>query len=204
MGWKGGVRICYAELDGRYVVYFMLGIREGTMSTETILVIPMVISAGAFGVSLLAFIFTRRSWLESNRPIVTAEIATHDGGSEAIAFNLVVYNVGNRPATNIQLQATPDAIQKLLDPNARDRFAQEVQRCFSEDGRIAVLHPGKSVKNGFGLTSSNKEKNVLNYGATTPIVIVYEDLSSRCYTSKLHLIVRDSAYFAGSGWSAPD
>jgi hypothetical protein len=122
---------------------------------------------------------------------------THEGGSEAIAFNLVVHNVGNRPATNIRLKATTEAIQQLLDSTARDSFKEEVQRCFSAEGRIAVLHPGKSVKSGFGLTSSNKENNVLNFGSSAPIEIFYEDLSSRTYTSRLHLIVKDSAYFAG-------
>jgi hypothetical protein len=158
------------------------------VTAETVSIIPIAISAGALIVSLSAFIFTRRSWLETNRPIVTAEISTHDGGSEAIAFNLVVHNVGNRPATNIRLKATTEAIQKLLDPNARDRFKQEVERCFSEEGRIAVLHPGKSVKNGFGLTSNQKEKNVLNYGVSAPIEISYEDLNTRSYTSQLVLV----------------
>ncbi|MGY3852835.1 hypothetical protein ACW5W8_08370 [Aeromonas aquatilis] len=171
------------------------------MNIEPISIIPIAISAGAFLVSLSAFIFTRRAWLETNRPIVTAEIATHDGGNEAIAFNLVIHNVGNRPATDIRLKATADAIQKLLDSNARDRFRKEVERCFTDEGRIAVLHPGKSVKNGFGLTSTDKEKNVLNYGASAQIEINYKDLNSRSYTSKLNLIVRDSAYFAGSGWA---
>jgi len=171
------------------------------MNTETFSIIPIAISAGAFLVSLFAFIFTRQSWLETNRPIVTAEIATHDGGSEAIAFNLVVHNVGNRPATDIRLKATDEAIRKLLDSNAHDSFKKEVERCFTEEGCIAVLHPGKSVKNGFGLTSSDKEKNVLNYGASAQIEINYKDLNSRNYTSVLRLIVRDSAYFAGSGWS---
>lgn len=171
------------------------------MNTELISIISIAISAGAFLVSLSAFIFTRRAWLETNRPIITAEIATHNGGSEAIAFNLVVHNVGNRPATDIRLKATAEAIKKLLDANAHDCFKQEVERCFTDEGRIAVLHPGKSVKNGFGLTSTSKEKNVLNYGASAEIEINYKDLNSRCYTSKLNLVVRDSAYFAGSGWA---
>lgn len=160
----------------------------------------MAISAGAFLVSLAAFAFTRRAWLEGNRPIVTAEIATHDAGSEAIAFNLVVHNVGNRPATDIRLQASHEAIESLVEPSARARYRAEVERCFSEEGRIAVLHHGKSVKNGFGLTSNDKTKSTLKYGASAEIEITYKDMGSRRFKSKLCLIVRDSAYFAGSGW----
>jgi hypothetical protein len=166
--------------------------------------LPTVISAGALLVSLSASIFSRRSWLETNRPIVTAEITTHDAGSESILFNIVVHNVGNRPATEIRLAASSEIIQMLVEPTARDRYKDEVKRCFSEEGRIAVLHPGKSVKNGFGLTSTDKKKNVLIYGASAAIEIHYKDLNSRIYKSKLTLIVRDSAYFAGSGWADTD
>jgi hypothetical protein len=171
------------------------------VSSEALSILPVVISAGAFLVSFFAFSFTRRAWLETNRPIVTAEIATHDAGSEAIAFNLVVHNVGNRPATNIRLLASAEAIQSLVEPMARDRYRAEVERCFSQEGRIAVLHHGKSVKNGFGLTSSDKVKSALKYGASAEIEILYSDLNTRRFKSKLLLIVRDSAYFAGSGWA---
>lgn len=174
------------------------------MTSETLSLLPVVISAGALLVSLLAFFFTRQAWLETNRPIVTAEIATHDAGSEAIAFNLVVHNVGNRPATDIRLVASPQAIQALVESSARDRYREEVQRCFSEEGRIAVLHQAKSVKNGFGITSSDKSKSTLKYGASAEIEITYKDLSTRRFKSKLRLIVRDSAYFAGSGWAERD
>lgn len=171
---------------------------------EPLSVLPIAISAGAFLVSLAAFQFTRRAWLESNRPIVTAEITTYSAGSDGIAFNIVVFNKGNRPATDIRLSATPQALSALVSPEARDRYRDEIGRCFSDEGRIAVLASGKSVKNGFGLTHNDKARNVLRYGASAPIEIHYKDLNSRRYQSKLLLIVRDSRYFAGSGWAEGD
>jgi hypothetical protein len=86
-----------------------------------------------------------------------------------------------------------------VEPNAPEVLRKEVERCFSDEGRIAVLQPGKSKQNGFGLTSSDKAQNALIYGASAPIEIRYKDLRSRSYTSELSLIVKGS-YFAGSGW----
>lgn len=173
------------------------------MSGEVLETVPVAVSVVAVGISLAAFLFTRRTWFETYRPIVTAEIRTHDGGNEAIAFNLAVHNVGNRPATGIRLHVSPSALESLVDPNARDRFKDEIERCFSEYGRISVLHPGETVKNGFGVSSNNQSQNVLNYGSTAAIDIEYKDLNRRKYRSRITLIVRDSAYFAGSGWSTP-
>ncbi|MFC4523836.1 MULTISPECIES: hypothetical protein [Cupriavidus] len=91
-------------------------------TSEMLSALPTAISAGALFVSLLALAFTRRSWLETNRPIITAEIVKHDGGNEAMAFNLVVHNVGNRPATDIRLSARPEAISEIVDSGARERY----------------------------------------------------------------------------------
>jgi hypothetical protein len=150
-------------------------------------------------VSLAALVFNQRAWLETNRPIVTAEIIPHDEQSHAITYELVVQNVGNRPATDVRLIATPEAIKTLVQPNASEPFRKEVERCFSDEGRIAVLHPGMSKSNGFGLTSISEAQNALVYGASAPIEIRYKDLRSRSYTSNLALIIKGS-YFAGSGW----
>ena len=170
---------------------------------ELLPTLSILISAGAFLVSAAALLFNQRAWLETNRPIVTAEIIPQDAGNTAITFNLVVHNVGNRPATEIRLTATSEAIRKLVQPDAPEVYRKGIERCFSDDGRIAILQPGKSKQNGFGLTSSDKAKNALVYGASAPIKIRYKDLNSRSYTSELTLIIKGS-YFAGSGWGNRD
>jgi hypothetical protein len=158
------------------------------------------IAVCAFLLSALALIFTRRSWFESNRPIVTAEIVTHSGGNVAILYNLVIHNTGNRPATEIKLQAKSADIEKAINQNTNAALQKEVRRCFSLNGKIPLLHQQSKVSNGFGLTSIKPEENVLVYEAIIPITIKYKDLNGRKYVSKQTLIVKDSEFFAGSGW----
>ena len=74
----------------------------------------VAISFIAVLVSLLAYMFTRRSWYETYRPIVTARIETHDSGNVATAFNIVVYNTGNRPATYIRLHTNQKQLEKII------------------------------------------------------------------------------------------
>ncbi|BES83372.1 hypothetical protein PEC302110_04690 [Pectobacterium araliae] len=63
-----------------------------------------VLSVLALVLSIVSFMFTRRSWLQSNRPIVSASVETHAGGNESIAYNLVLSNTGNRPAINVRIR----------------------------------------------------------------------------------------------------
>jgi hypothetical protein len=72
-----------------------------------------LISIGALLISTGAFLLSRKSFFESNRPIVTAEIATHGAGNTATLFSLVIHNVGNRPACEIRLMAKESEINKI-------------------------------------------------------------------------------------------
>ncbi len=165
--------------------------------------IKTAVTVCAFLLSVLALIFTRRSWFESNRPVVTAEIVTHSGGNHAIFYNLVVHNTGNRPATEIELQANISDIEKAINKNTSANLQKEIHRCFSLKGIIPLLHQQSKVLNGFGLTSVKQEENVLVYDAIIPITIKYKDLNGKKYSSKQTLIVKDSEFFAGSGWNKP-
>jgi hypothetical protein len=159
------------------------------------------LTAAAFLLSVLALIFTRRTWFESNRPIVTAEIVTASAGNVATAFNLVVHNTGNRPATNVCLRADESQLEAAISASANAVLKQEILRCFSEDGRIPLLHHQTTKTNGFGVCSTNEAENVLNYRSVISITITYRDLYGKRYKSKQDLVVKDSEYFAGSGWS---
>ncbi len=151
-------------------------------------------------VSSSAAMFTHRTWLETYRPIVTVGVVTYEAGSDGIAYNLVVYNVGNRPAVNICLQASRADVEKLLAPTATGKLRFDVERCFAEELKIPLLHPGCSVENAFGSTSRIAEQNSLNYGSSASVTVTYNDLNRRTFTSHLQIVVQDSAYFAGSGW----
>lgn len=163
--------------------------------------IRTALTAAAFLLSTLALVFTRRSWFESNRPILTAEIVTHSGGNVAIMYNLVVHNTGTRPATDIRIEADKECLQAAINNNADNLLKQEILRCFSDEGRISLLHQQSSKSTGFGLTSTNETSNVLVYKSVIPIAITYKDLYGKSYKTKQDLVVKDSEYFAGSGWS---
>lgn len=159
------------------------------------------LTVAAFLLSVLALIFTRRTWFESNRPIVTAEIVTASAGNVATAFNLVVHNTGSRPATNVRLLADEAKLKAAISANANAILEREVLRCFSEDSSIPLLHHQSKKTNGFGVCSMNESESVLNYKSTIPIRITYSDLYGKKYKSNQDLVVKDSEYFAGSGWS---
>ncbi|GAB6910141.1 conserved hypothetical protein [Desulfosarcina cetonica] len=159
----------------------------------------VLISLIAVLVSLLSYIFARRSWRETYRPIVTARIETHASGNMATLFDIVVYNVGNRPATDIRLTTNQNMLEDAFDGNASEKLKSEIKACFSNEGTIPLLHPGNVATNGFGMAGV-KEKG-LKYGSKIPIVIKYSDLNRQKIKSKQTLIFRDTTYFAGSGWA---
>lgn len=161
--------------------------------------LPVIISLIAVLVSLLSYLFARRSWHETYRPIVTARIETHASGNMATLFNIVVYNVGNRPATDIRLIDDQKVLDDALEVDASESMKVEIKACFSDEGTIPLLHPGNSVSNGFGVAGV-KEKS-LRYGTKIPITIEYKDLNRRKIKSKQTLIFRDTTHFAGSGWA---
>ena len=149
-------------------------------------------------VSLLSYMFTKRSWYETYRPIVTARIETHASGNMATLFDIVVYNIGNRPATEISLHADQIILEESFDKNTSQALKDEIIACFSDEGIIPLLQPGNSTSNGFGMAGRNE--STLNYGSRIPITIEYKDLNRRKMKTKQTLLFRDSTFFASSGW----
>jgi hypothetical protein len=74
-----------------------------------------VISLALATFSFISLFFTRRFWLATNRPIISASIVSNEPGNVATSYNLVVYNTGNRPATSIRLFADQSALDKIID-----------------------------------------------------------------------------------------
>ncbi|WP_412517318.1 hypothetical protein [Shewanella algae] len=157
----------------------------------------------ALFLSVFSYLFTRRSWFENNRPIITAEIKTHSAGSMAITYNILVHNTGNRPAADVLLTTNEESIKRLLAESSTPAVAKEIRSIFSDAGEIALLHSGETVSNGFGHTSGG-DNSPLNYGVKLPIRITYRGLSGKKYKTKQNLILKDSECFAGSGWGEPN
>ena len=64
-------------------------------------------------VSATSLYFTRKFWLATNRPIVCASIITQTSGNIETTYNLVIYNAGNRPATNIKSGSDMEVVVRL-------------------------------------------------------------------------------------------
>lgn len=159
----------------------------------------VAISFIAMFISLLSYLFTMRPWYETYRPIVTARIETHASGNMATASDIVVYNTGNRPATNISLRTDKKVLEKAFGENTSETLKMEILSCFSDEGIIPLLQPGNSILNGFGMTG--KDESTLKYGSRIPITIEYKDLNGRKFKSNQTLLFKDPEFFAGSGWA---
>jgi len=163
--------------------------------------INTIISALAIGISFASLYFARRSWLQSNRPIITAFIATRAAGNVASIFDLVVANTGNRPATNVRLIAKPKDIQNLIHPNAGENQQKVILNCFDNESKIPVLRNGEELSTAFGSSVDVTAKDQwLNYVAEIPIGITYTDLDGRNYKAMLPLRVYARQGFGGASW----
>ena len=156
-------------------------------------------------ISFFSFYFTRRFWLESNRPIVTAEIVENDSGVDMALFDLIVHNSGSRPAINIRLSAEKENIVKIFSENIALEHKNAVYDVFSDNRKIALLLNGKEARTAFFSFCNNGDLalDILQYGAKLPVSIYYEDVEGRFYTSNVILFVRGSYGFGGSVWGRP-
>lgn len=166
--------------------------------------VSTVIAVCALAVSIMSVYVTRYLWLQSNRPVVTAFVSEHASGNKATTFNLVVANTGNRPATNVRLQAELDDIKKLIQPDAEEARKEEVYRCFREESALPVVRNGEELATSFGAYSTYPNNGPwLNYGVGIDIKIEYGDLDGRTYTSKMPLKILVREGFGGSAWENP-
>lgn len=155
----------------------------------------------AIAVSLASLYFSRRSWLQSNRPIVTAFVSDRGTGNNSTALNLVVSNTGNRPATNVRLIAAENDISRLLKQTAQPNRKQMIYACFQETAIIPILRNGEELSTLFGAITSNDE-SWMEHGAQIEIRVEYGDLDGRCYKSEMPLKIYAREGFAGSVWKA--
>jgi hypothetical protein len=160
----------------------------------------------AFVLSFATFFVVKWNWRQGNRPIVAAAFRTHATGNEAILYDLVVFNVGNRPATDIRIAADlVEVAACLADLNMADEsdpMWKNVLRCFSPQGHIPLLTHGREATNSFGYTGSAGGKGSFwRYGSGFAIQITYFDLDGKSYTSIQKLVVKNSEAFASGKWS---
>lgn len=161
--------------------------------------IRTLFSGVALVLSLVSIWLSRRTWLQSNRPIVSAVVRTHKGGNTGIAYNLAVINSGTRPAVTVRLVADDAAVRAAMKPAASGPLVEDVVRCFASDAVIPLIINGSESVNSFGNTS-NDANSVWEYGSSFPCRLEYRDLEGRSYRSQVTLAIRDSDGFAGGSW----
>ena len=162
-----------------------------------------IISVAALIASAISLYFTRRFWLQSNRPIITAFVDEHSSGNVSTTFNLVVSNTGNRPAVNIRLYASNTDLESLLDKEATKSHVDEVINCFSKESTITILRNGEELTTAFGAFSGDQSVGKwLNYGAQISIIVTYEDLDRRSYKAHMPLKIYARHGFAGAIWGS--
>jgi hypothetical protein len=159
-------------------------------------------SAAALIISAVSFYFSIKSWRESNRPLITARIATHSGGNVGSTLDLIIENTGNRPAKNIGLAVDPDKLNVALLLESNEPMRKQIEKCFSERGVIPVLVNGRSTSNGFGFLAREGPADWVRHSRFN-ISISYEDLDGRNYKHEIPLLIADDQGFAGGFWSPP-
>ena|SRR5688572_2359646 len=161
----------------------------------------LVLSTAAVILSLISMWFSWWTWRESNRPVVAAIVRTREGGNLAIAYELVVMNVGSRPAVGIRIQCDEGGLQRALTDSEKVPFLDDVRRCFLPESIFPFIKDGESVANSFGVTRGEPSDSTWRPGARFGVTITYRDLSHRRhYTSSMELAIIDSDTFAGSSW----
>jgi hypothetical protein len=157
----------------------------------------------AIAISFASLYFSRRSWLQSNRPIVTAFVSDRGSGNISTTLNLVVSNTGNRPATNVRLIAAENDILRLIKPTAQPIRKKMIHDCFEETAIIPILRNGEELSTCFGaITSSDSYESWMESGAKIDIRVEYGDLDGRSYQSEMPLKIYAREGFGGGSWKA--
>lgn len=163
----------------------------------------LIVSAFSLFFAVLSLYFSRKSWLQSNRPIVTARVTSAErGGNQGTALDIFAENTGNRPAKNIRLSVSSEILEPLFADNevTKQNWQRTISRIFSDRGIIPILGNGKSVSNSFGFLSGGSENSTWKDEARIEIDISYEDLDGRKFNHKNPLFIAGDEGFAAASW----
>ena len=164
--------------------------------------IGIIVAAISLLVAISSLTLTWRLWRKTNRPILTAWIASAAGGDEGVALNVVVENSGNRPAKDIRLVATEKRVLAALDRPDETTMPGDARRCFFASKQISVLANGKRLTNAFGYLADRA--GAWRNGAVIPLTLVYKGLENERYRAEMNLILVDDGGFAQSSWDTPN
>jgi len=160
------------------------------------------LSAASMLVAILSLAFTMRAWGQSNRPLLTARISTHDGGNSGIALNLLIENTGTRPALDVSLHADEADIRAAMTHQDPEHpIPADAIRVFFSDIVIPVLANGKGTSNAFGSLGTTGDWRP---GATIPVSLSYRGMSGPHFKEPFWLLLSDDVGFAQTYWAKAD
>lgn len=165
----------------------------------------LAVATVALIVSMVALGFSIFFWYRQFRPIVTAMVETHHGGSEGIAYDLVVLNSGSIPAKNIKLLISDQiALEEALGRGANEENRGRWLACFEPSSVIRLLQNGARTSCSFGLTHRDPHQSFWIAQAEFPIQIEYEGWFGEKYQGDRPNILQiaDSDSFTGGMWGA--
>lgn len=163
--------------------------------------IDTLVAYVALVVSLLSLGLSVHFWRKSFRPIVSAMVKTHCGGSDAIAYNLVLLNSGTIPAKQIRISADEASLTQALGLDATPENRKRWLACFEEEISIPVLHNGDRVSCSFGTTKSG-DAGFWKYKSTVTVSIAYRGWFGSEYKERQELRILDSESFTRYSWGA--
>lgn len=168
---------------------------------NTALIITASISLLSALVSLTGVCLGVYFWHRANRPMVVAEIMTDESGNAGTTLELVVENVGNRPAKNVQLQISKSELDAVL---MDDISAKSVRHTFHIDNQIPILSPKAPRKTAFGFLSVGLPGSTWREEATLVITISYVDaLSEKSFRHQVPIKVANNSSFTKFEWGEP-
>ena len=163
--------------------------------------VAILLSVGAFAVSVLSLAFSILSWRETHRPRLIARVSTVAAGNVSTALQLVVENVGSDPARAVSLSCDPKDLQQALHPSASGPLREDVRRCFQDNRVIHVLEPGRPVTCAFGMLTPREDSTWVP-DKQLPIAIHYQNMHGRRrFTDQVILQLSDDASFTGLQWN---
>ena len=163
-----------------------------------------ILSLLAIAISYCSFHFARKSWQESNRPIVVAYIDKESDGEGIAVLNLVIANTGTRPAKNVRIRASKQRIDSIFADGVSEDNREIIYNCFGADSLIVVLKNGESLITSFGYYNCNHKVNKpwLEWFSELPVTISYSDLNDKIFSTNLNLRVGLRDGFGGGVWKS--
>jgi hypothetical protein len=153
---------------------------------------PVLVASFSLIVSALAFLFSRRSWRETYRPIVTARIVgDKDHGAGPVPVAIKLENVGNRPAVNVRIQLDRKDLAISLMPNLVAENQAIVDRLL-EERVIGVIPNGKSRSGYIG-----KLAIIWKAETSLKVTVFYSGLDGRKFRETMPLILSNDVSFTG-------